>query len=238
MQNRKAIQERRRQRKRQQNLTMILIISGIALILAAILMLPTIRQAFLPVGEIVHPELVARPMVSGNAMGDPDAPVLIEEFSDYGCGHCANFSEGTGLIIAETYVANGDVYFISRSVGSLLGSPISPQIAEAAYCAGDQEMYWEYHDYIFANQATLYANPNAPVAKYLVAFAEALALDLDAFNECVDSEKYKDRVQQDNLDATQAGVNSTPSFSINGTLIIGNRPLEDFQTAIEAALSQ
>lgn len=238
MQSREAIKKRRQKRQRQQRITTILIISGAALIIAALLMIPTIQESLTPVGEIIHPDLVSRPMVSGNAMGNPDAPVVIEEYSDYGCGHCASFSEGSEVQITNEYVATGQVYFVSHSVGGLLGSATSQTLAEAAYCAGDQEKYWEYKDYIFANQLNLYSNANVPIEKYMTSFAEALELDLDSFNECLSSRQYKDRVQQDQIDAVQAGINSTPSFLVNGELLVGNLPFADFQRAIENALSQ
>ncbi|MBT3389966.1 MAG: DsbA family protein [Chloroflexi bacterium] len=238
MQSRQAIQARRRQRQKQQRMTMVMVISGVVLILAALLMLPSIRLAMTPVGEIIHPELVERPLVDGSAMGDPNAPVVIHGYSDFGCGHCANFSEGTGLEIAETYVASGQVYFVDHSVGLLLGSEVSFQLAEAAYCAADQNKYWEFHDYIFANQLTIYSSTNVPVEKYVTAFAEAIELDMDAFSSCYKSNAHRDQVQQDQLDAVQAGINSTPSFTVNGELLIGNLPFADFQAAIETALSQ
>ena len=238
MQSRSAIQERRRKQKKQQRMTTILIVSGLALIIAAVLMLPTISRSLTPLGEIVEVELKPRPNASGNAMGDPEAPVVIEEFSDFGCGHCGNFATSTGELIADTYVADGHVYFVSRSVGSMLNQTTSPKLSEAAYCAGDQNKYWEYHDLIYANQIALYSSQNAPVDRYIESFAAALELNMDEFNACLDSGEFTDQVAQDQLDAVQAGINSTPSFLINGQLIIGNRPATDFQAAIDAALSQ
>ncbi|MEA3352048.1 MAG: thioredoxin domain-containing protein [Chloroflexota bacterium] len=237
MQNRKAIIELRRKRKRQQRLTTILIISGIALIVATFLMLPTIQSALTPVGEIIDPDENLRPMMSGNAMGNPDAPVVIEEFSDYGCGHCGNFSKEAGKQIAEMYVAEGQVYFISRSVGSMMNNTISPKLAEAAYCAGDQGKYWPYRDYIFANQIALYSS-NLPVRKHIEAFAKSLNLDMDTFAACYDNHKYEARVQQDEKASREAGINSTPSFLINGELMIGTRPFGDFQQIIAAKLAE
>ncbi|MBL7164515.1 MAG: DsbA family protein [Anaerolineales bacterium] len=238
MQNRQAIQERHRKRKKQQRMTTILVVSGVALIIAAIMMLPTIQRSLTPLGDIIVPELNPRPNASGNAMGDPNAPVIIEGFSDFGCGHCDNFALDTGELIAETYVASGQVYFVSRSVGSMLSPTTSPMLTEAAYCAGDQGQYWEYHDLIYANQVAIYSSQNAPVDRYMQSFAEELSLDMDAFNACLDGNKFEEQLQQDQLDAVQAGINSTPSFLINGQLVVGNRPMEEFQTIIDAALSE
>lgn len=237
MQNRTEIIERIRKRKKQQRRSAMLISSGVVLVLAAFLMVPTLQRALAPVGDIQKPDTFERPMADDNAMGDPDAPVVIHEYSDYGCGHCATFSEETGRKIAETYVAEGQVYFVSHSVGDMLNSTISPQLAEASYCAGDQGAYWAYHDYVFANQFVLYATSNLPLQKYVEAFAQELSLDMDAFLACLQDRTHAERVQQDEAEARQAGINSTPTFLINGEPLVGNQPFENFQRAIEEALA-
>jgi predicted DsbA family dithiol-disulfide isomerase len=235
MQNRKAMKARRLQRKKQQRVTTILVISGVALILVAFFMLPTIRQLVAPIGDFSQPVLNPRPMADGNSMGDPNAPVVIHEYSDYGCPHCLTFATGAGEEIAETYVASGQVYFVFHSVGNML-SPLSTKAAEAAYCAGDQSMFWEYHDIIFENQFTLYNNANLPFDKYMTAFADALALEPDAFAACYEGGKYASQAQQDRIDAQAAGINSTPSFLVNGTLLVGAQPFSEFEAVIEASL--
>jgi len=68
-------------------------------------------------------------------------------------------------------------------------------------------------------------------------FAEQLGLNTDSFNQCLDSGKYSEVVEQENEIARQLGVQSTPSFIINGTPVIGAQPFESFQQVIEAALS-
>ncbi|MBU0512590.1 MAG: DsbA family protein [Chloroflexi bacterium] len=237
MNNRQTIKERRRHQKKQQRLITILIASGVALILAVLLVLPTIRYALTPVGEFVQPPLVPRPMANGNTMGDPNAPVLIEEFSDFACGYCGVFPQETGAEIENIYVSTGKVYFISRSSGSLIGHLNTPLAAEAAYCAADQNKYWEYQDIVFANQRTLFADPTAKIDKFLAAFAESLELDMGAFDDCVDSRKYRDRVRQDELDAIKANISATPSFLINGMLLEGAQPFAEFEKIIEAELA-
>jgi protein-disulfide isomerase len=235
---RQAIKARRQQRQRQQRITIILVVSGIALILAAFLMLPTIRATLTPVGDFVEPPSNPRPMAEGNTMGDPNAPVKLVEYSDFGCSHCKNFAEGTAERITEEYVTTGEVFIEYRSVGSLIGSQITPLAVEAAYCAGDQGEFWAYHDYLFANQITLFANPQGNYEKYFQAFAENLGLDMEEFNQCYDDHKYRERVQQDELDARSLEINSTPSFMINDQLLVGNLPYETFQETIEAELAE
>lgn len=238
MTQRDAIRERRRKQKRQQRMVTIMIVAGIALIAIAIIMVPTVMRSLQTVDDFVQPELNPRPMANDNTMGDPNAPVIIQEFSDFGCSHCADFALGTSELIAEDYVATGKVYFISRSVGNLLNNPNTQIAAEASYCAADQGMYWEYHDMVYANQSTLFFSGITYIENYLVAFAEALDLDKGQFSNCLDDGKNRDRMLQDGSDARAAGINSTPSFLINGTLVRGNLPYEEFQTLIETALAE
>jgi len=169
-------------------------------------------------------------------MGDPNAPVVIEEFSDFGCNHCANFAFGTAEQIEEEYVTSGQVYFISRSTGNLLNNPNTQLAAEAAYCAADQDMYWEYSDLIYANQGLLFYGGVSYIDNYLNAFADTLDLDTNTFDDCLSKGKYEERVINDGNDARLAGINSTPSFLINGTLVRGNLPYQEFQVYIDGAL--
>lgn len=238
MANRQEIRERRKKQKQQQRVTTILVMVGAVFIIAAVLMMPTIRDAFTPVEAFNQPPVNSRPMVTANTMGDPNAPVKIQIFSDFGCGHCAIFAQTTGELLAQQYVTTGQVYFEYNSVGGLLSNPVSIATAEAAYCATDQNMFWEYHDILYANQAALFSNINKKLDKTFIAYADSLGMDTGAFESCLDSNEYNAAVQQDQIEASQAGINSTPSFLINDTLFVGNQPLEQFQAVIEAQLGQ
>jgi len=236
---RQEIRERRKKIKRRQRLTMVLFVSGVALIFVALLVGPTIGQALTPVGDYVIPEFYKHPMTSANMMGDPNAPVVIEGYSDFGCGHCASFAETTSKQLSEEFIKTGKVFFIFHSVGGLIGSQTTPIAAEAAYCAGDQNKFWEFHDTIFANQYQLFfADPKTDIKKYFGSFAEDLGLDIDAFQSCIDGGKYRDKVSQDEADARKAGVDGTPTFFINGEVIRGAQPYEVFKRAIESKLNQ
>jgi len=234
---RQAMREKRQRQARLQRIGMIAAIVIGAVLVAVALIYPN----FKPVGEITSATPSERPMVSDNSMGNPDAPIKIEEFSDYQCPYCARFYEETEGQIADTYVADGTVHFTYRSFGNFIGAE-SQAAAEAAYCAGDQNKYWEYHDILFANQTG--ENVGAYAARRLTAFAEALSLDMTAFNDCVNSGKYADRVGQDYIDGSAAGVTGTPAFvltySVDGEqkqrFIYGAYPFSEFQTQIEEAL--
>ena len=236
---RQAMREKRQRQARTQQIIMISAIVLGAVLVAVALIYPN----FKPVGEITTATSKERPTANDNALGDPNAPIKIEEFSDYQCPYCARFSEETEQQIIDTYVTNGTAYFVYRSFGGFIGKE-SQDAAEAAYCAGEQNKYWEYHDILFANQTG--ENVGAYTPRRLQAFAEALSLDMNAFNSCVDSGKFADRVQQDGADGKAAGVTGTPAFVISYTVngeqkqrfISGAYPIGEFQTQIEGALAE
>jgi protein-disulfide isomerase len=238
MSKRDIIRDRRRKRQQQQRMVVIMIVAGVALIAVAIIMVPSFLRNLEDIGDFTQPELNPRPMATGNTMGNPNAPVVIEEFSDFGCGHCADFALGTGELIAQDYVATGQVYFISRSAGDILNNSKTQLAAEAAYCAADQEKYWEYHDMVYTNQGILFYGGVTYIENYLQAFAEALDLDMGQFNDCFESRDYRGRVLQDGNDAEANGISSTPSFLINGEMYRGNIPYDQFQAIIDGALAQ
>lgn len=239
MSKRQMMREKRARQARMQRIGMIGIIVVGALFVAAALIYPNLK----PVGEIATTEPKARTMADGNAMGDPNAPIKIEEFSDYQCPYCARFVKDTEAQIEDTFVADGTVYFVYRSFGDFIGAE-SKAAAEAAYCAGDQNKYWEYHDILFANQTG--ENVGAFTDRRLQAFAETLNLDMNAFNSCFNSGKYSDRVNQDRVDGTAAGVTGTPAFVLSYTVngeqktrfIAGAVPFSQFQAEIESVLAE
>lgn len=108
--------------------------------------------------------------------------------------------------------------------------------AEASECAAEQNLFWEYHDTLFANHGG--ENQGAFSKENLKKFAAGMPLDTAQFNECVDSGKYVEVVQQEVAFAQQLGVQSTPTFALNGQPIVGGQPFETFQQMIEAALGR
>ena len=239
MSKRQALREKRRRDERVKRTSIIGVIIAGAVLVAFALIYPTLK----PVGAIAPANSRPRPMANDNAMGDPNAPVKIEEFSDYQCPYCARFYEETEAQIEDAYVATGKVYFVYRSYGNFIG-PESQAAAEAAYCAGEQNKYWEYHDILMANQTG--ENVGAFTDRRLQAFAEELGLDMGAFNTCYNSHKFASRVQQDFVDGQAANVTGTPAFlityEVNGEpkqhFIAGAYPFSEFQSQIDAALAE
>ncbi len=237
---RQAIREQRERKQRQQRVTTILILAGVAILIAAFLIIPSIQRSLAPVGDIVTAVPKDRPMVDGTAMGDPNAPVLIQVFEDFQCPSCRQYSQDVEPAVVETYVATGKVRYEFHQYPFLddrSATKESDQAANASMCAAEQNRFWDYHDILFANWNG--ENQGSFADKRLVAFAETIGLDMNKFNSCFDSNKYKDQITADLNLGTQMGVTGTPSVFVNGQIVKpGYIPsFQDIQQAVEAALA-
>ncbi len=236
---RQTRREQMRRKEMRSRYTWIGIVTLVAIFIAFLIIYPN----FKPLGSISTPEAISRPNVKFNGAGDPNAPIRIDEYSDFQCPYCRVFTETTETSLLEQFVATGKVYFVYHSFGKFIGSE-SVSAAEAAYCAGDQEKFWEMHDLIFANQTG--ENVGQFSDRYLTALAETLNLDMPTFQSCFNGKNYKDLIAQDELDGRAVGVTTTPSFvlsySVGGAvktrLIEGAKPFDAFTTEIEAALAE
>lgn len=171
-----------------------------------------------------------RPNSAGMAMGDPGAPVRVEEYSDFQCPFCNQFATQFEPGIVEKYIKTGQVHFTYIPY-SFLGAE-SVRAAEAAYCAADQNKFWQFHDLLFRNQGRensgVYSDTN------LVRFAQQSGLTMTEFRACFDTGKYTDQVQADFNNGRERGVTGTPTFYINGEGPVDMRGLE---AAIQNALN-
>jgi protein-disulfide isomerase len=236
---RQARKEQMRRKEQRSRLLSIGLITVGALLVAFLIIYPSLK----PIGDVAAAPEIVRENVDFNAVGDPNAPIKIEEYSDFQCPYCRIFFENTEEALMQSYVANGTVYFVYKSFGSFIGAE-SGASAEAAYCAGDQGKFWEMHDIIFANQTG--ENVGAYTDRRLNAFAEKIGLNMDEFSSCFNSNKYADRVEQDSKDGILANIRATPSFVITYTVngetvtrvIEGAQPFTAFQEEIEAALAE
>jgi protein-disulfide isomerase len=210
---REAVKERRKQKQRKQRLYIVLGVVGVAVVIAALLIIPSL----LPTGDFVTITPHERPMVDGRALGDPSAPVTIEVYEDFQCPACKSFSEQIEPQIVDAYIATGDVYYIYRHFPFLddrAPRNESDQAANASMCAAVENRFWDYHDMLFANWDG--ENQGAFNDKRLVAFAEALGLDMQEFNQCFDANLFKDEIDADLVSGRDSGVTGTPSVMVNG----------------------
>jgi protein-disulfide isomerase len=130
---------------------------------------------------------------------------------------------GTGLIRYEF----NDFAFIGQE---------SLRAAEAATCAREQDAFWPYHDTLFLNQQG--ENAGAFADENLRTLAAAIGLNEGDFNSCLGSNRYRNEINETINEARDLGVQSTPTFRINGELVEGGLSFEQFQSIIDQELSQ
>jgi protein-disulfide isomerase len=162
----------------------------------------------------------------GPSKGANGAPITIVEFSDFQCPFCSK-AEDTVDKVMKTY--DGKVKLVFRDY-PLPFHPNAQKAAEAAHCAGDQGKYWEMHKVLFANQKAL--EPPA-----LKGYAKELKLDQAKFDKCLDSGEMAKKVDANKEAGAKVGVSGTPAFFVNGVMLSGAQPFEEFKTLIDQELA-
>jgi protein-disulfide isomerase len=236
MKRKEAIRERRQKEQRRQRITLLLIVAGAVLVIAAF----AVWQNAGPVGDVIVPESRPRPMAHGRAMGDPDAPIIVEAFEDFQCPACRQYSEQIEPQVETAYVESGEVYYVFRHFPFLddtVPGSESDHSAIASMCAANQDQFWAYHDTLFANWDG--ENQGAFSDRRLVAFAEKLGLEMGEFESCFDNQDPRDLVTQDFLLGRSLGVTGTPSVFVNGEQISpGYIPsFEDISSKVDEILA-
>lgn len=164
------------------------------------------------------------------AWGPTDAKVTIVEFSDFQCPFCERFKTQTYSRIREKY--GNQIRFVFKHFPLSQIHPEALAAAAASECAREQGKFWEYHDILFQNQQNL-------TRTGLMAYAQQAGISNVAdFGQCVDTLKYRDRVEKDFNAGIGYSVSGTPTFFINGQYLAGALPFENFAQAIDAALAK
>jgi protein-disulfide isomerase len=169
----------------------------------------------------------------GPTCGQATAPVTIDVYADFQCPFCAR-ADGVLQQLASQYIDTGKVKLVYHNF-PIIG-PESETAAQAAECAGDQNKFWAYANYLFTHQNG--ENSGAFSSGALKNFAAQLGLDQSTFNTCLDSGKYSATVRQQVAEGQQRGVNVTPTFFINGQKQEGALPYDQMAALIDAQDSQ
>ena len=171
-------------------------------------------------------------------LGSESAPVTIVEFGDYQCEACYHWFHNTRDTLIDNYIETGKTKLVFVDL-PFLGRD-SPKAAQASYCAEDQGKYWEYHTMLYTFQD---GPPDSGWADRdrLNSFAFSLDMNVDEFNDCMDSSKYQKRVKANYNEAVKHGVQQTPTFIIisqDGTTekFAGAQPYSVFAATIEPML--
>jgi len=183
----------------EKNTKVVLIFMGaIVLLLVIMIYFGTERERVFEVEKGINPP-----------KGDPASLIAIIEFGDFKCPACKAAHPVIDEVLNEYNVS---LYY--RNFPLPMHGEISFLSAEAAECANEQNKFWQYHDILFENQDTLNK-------ENLKLYAKEIGLNEEQFNNCLDTEKYKQEVEKDIKDAKDLGVQGTPTFFINGKKVLG-----------------
>jgi len=171
--------------------------------------------------------------------GDKNAPVTIIEFSDYECPFSKRSNDSAIKQIDEEYISKGKVRLVFRDY-PLPFHKKATQAAVAANCAGEQDKYWEMHDFLFESKDNL----DMPT---IMDSAGELGLDKAKFKACVNDKSKEKEIKKDIEDGQKYGVRGTPSYFIGkttdgdeiiGTFVRGAQPYSVFKEHIEEQLKE
>lgn len=175
-------------------------------------------------------------------LGDPSAPSTIVDFSDFQCHLCARYVKNTEPLINETYIQTGQAALVFKHLPNRGFDSMGAHLA--AQCTNEQEKFWQFHKLLYENQQAIDSGwVNQDNLKKFV--SQIPELDIEQFNSCFDSQKYKEFIDNDVELANSQGFIDTPSFiivnSIDGSdleIIRGAQPFPVFQSVIDKKLEE
>ncbi len=170
-------------------------------------------------------------------LGSVNAPITIVEFGDYQCPQCDRWYLNVRPDVEKNYVETGKVNLVF--VDLAFYGPDSKKAAQATYCAEEQGKYWEFHGMLYENQGSINGGWASP--QNLKRFASALNLDTELFNDCLDSNKYQKRVDNNIQVAKRNGASGTPTFIIVSSSgeqekIEGAQPFPVFKQVLDSMI--
>jgi protein-disulfide isomerase len=159
--------------------------------------------------------------------GNPKAPVMMVEFSDYQCPYCRQVEPTVKRLLAK-YGAKLSLAY--RDYPLRANHSQAEIAAEASRCALEQGKFWEYHDQLLGGDKL--------DKDSLIGYARNVGMDDQQFGSCLSSEKYKAAIDKDLAEGGKAGVDGTPGFFINGIAASGAQQQQAFEQIIDDELSR
>lgn len=169
--------------------------------------------------------------------GNPEAVVVMIEYSEFQCPFCGRHERTTAPQLKEAYLRTGKMLQIFRDFPLESIHAQARKAAEAARCAGEQgaEQFWAMHDLLF-ERANQWADQSDAV-DHFKSYAQELELDRAVFTQCLDSGRTSPAIDADLEAGLAQGVQGTPTFFLNGYPIVGAQPFTAFQSVIDALLA-
>lgn len=205
------------ERKGNSSLTIWLIGGALLFVILLVIVINIVNSNNGPVsgGNVAELGLPAE-WVVGNAMGNPDAPVVVEAYEDFLCSHCLEWTTTVKPQILENYIKPGKVRFVYHTFPLSGFAPASNMAAMASQCAADQNLFWPYHDRLFNAQS---GGQQAFTIERLIDYAGEVGLNQSDFTACMSSLKHQTAVQESLQAGIDKGVQGTPAIYINGNAV-------------------
>lgn len=175
----------------------------------------------------------AQPYVLGSA----GAPVQILEFADFECPACGSFATITEPDVRTRIIDAGIASFAYYDF-PLPQHRHSYPASHAAACANEQGRFWEMHDRIYAEQDRWSTQATANPKPLFRQMAQSLGLDVRRWESCYDTGKYQQRIDANLAEATRRGINTTPTFIINGSAHRGSMNYDELKAQVDAAAAR
>lgn len=171
-------------------------------------------------------------------LGANNAKVTVIGFGDFQCPFCERFENATYPQLFDTYIKTNKIKFAFRHYPLTSIHPNAQKASEASECANEQNEFWKYQKLLFKNQATWSPQTSIDAINSFTVYAGELNLNTDQFRSCLNTNKYEENVKKDITEGNQAGVNGTPTFFINGRMLVGAQPFAQIQMLIEQELKK
>ena len=179
-------------------------------------------------------DLEVVPADDSRALGDPNAPVTIIEYSDFQCPFCLRHVQQVFPELKAKYIDTGQVRYVFRNFIAVPQHYAAPAAAVASMCAAEQGQFWPFHGELFVTVDQWSFNPITAPGSFSKS-AEQIGLDLAKFDECQNNPDVTAVVQAENQLAGQLGINGTPGFFVGQYFVSGAQPLTAFDQAIALA---
>ncbi len=172
------------------------------------------------------------------ALGNPDAPVLMIEFTDYECPFCARFVSETRARLISEFVDTGIVRIVVRDFPLTSIHASAVLAASVAYCASEQNLFWPVYEMLFQSHGVEWGGVPRRDRPVLIEMAGQLGVDTAQLTACLDNPATEAAIRAEISAAEQLGINSTPNFLINGQIVRGALPFENFAALIRQLTSE
>lgn len=197
------------------NIGLWLIVASVAIV-ALVVGVIVFNESRAKSAPVAQPNVPAA-WINRNTVGNPEAPLTIQLWEDFLCPSCQSFATTVKPLLMEQYVTPGKVRVEYHYFPLSQHEPGATMTALAAECAADQGMFWPYHDRVFS--MTKVSQQNAATFDALVDYAKGMGMDEAKFRSCLSSQQHRETVSSSLAQATQLGLQYTPSVIVGSTLL-------------------